>query len=408
MKLFEDLQYRGLVHSFSDPELIDKLNNEKLTFYLGTDPTGESLHVGHLVVFLLAKRLEMKGHKPLLLIGGATGFIGDPRPGNEREFLSKETLEHNTISLFNQVQKLFKCQMVNNYDWTKDLSFIDFLRKYGKHFSINYLLAKESVASRLQTGISFTEFSYNLMQAMDFHHLYLTENCTLQIGGQDQWGNLLSGLDLIRKLEKKAECYCLTAPLLTKADGGKFGKSEGGESIWLSEDKTSVYEFYQYWINTADNDCESRLKTFTFLDKAQIDELAQAIKTAPEKREAQKILAFEVTKVVHGEDKTKEAIMLSEKLFTGDISNLTKQQIESAFKGIEASAQTEISLIDALITLKLAVSKREAREFIQNGSISVNGIKINDSELILNASNALHKKYNIIRRGKKKYAYIIH
>ena len=273
MKLYDDLVWRGLIKDFSSPDLIDKLNNEKLTFYIGTDPTADSLHLGHLSSFLISKRLKDYGHNPILLVGGGTGLIGDPRPTAERDTIVKEELFKNTECLKNQVQRLFGFKVVNNYDWIKDISAIDFLRDYGKHFNVNYMINKETVKSRLDSGISYTEFSYQILQALDFEHLFKTKNCQLQIGGQDQWGNITSGLELIRKLHgTEAEAYGLTIPLFTKSDGTKFGKTEGG-AIWLDATKTTPYAFYQFWINTPDNDVIRELKQFTFLTKEEIEEI---------------------------------------------------------------------------------------------------------------------------------------
>ena len=263
MTLFEELKWRELIYMITDESLIDKVNNGELTFYLGTDPTGDSLHVGHLLVYIFAKRLEMHGHHPVFLIGGATGSIGDPKPGSERKLLSMETIQYNANSLHQQVLNLFYCKMVNNYDWTHNIDILTFLRKYGKFFNINYMINKETVKSRLDSGISYAEFSYQLLQALDFEHLYAHEGVTLQIGGQDQWGNITSGLELIRKMHGGTEtdeplAYGMTVPLVTKSDGTKFGKSESG-AVWLDAKKTSPYEFYQFWINTPDTDVMKRL-----------------------------------------------------------------------------------------------------------------------------------------------------
>lgn len=407
MNLFEDLEYRGLVFGVTDENIKNVLNNEKISFYLGTDPTGDSLHVGHLLVFLLAKRLEKYGHKAVLLIGGATGFIGDPKPGGEREFLTHEKIESNANALYKQVKNLFNCEMVNNYDWTSNISYLDFLRDFGKLFNVAYMCNKDTVKSRLESGISYTEFSYQLLQARDFYHLYVDKNVTLQIGGQDQWGNITSGLELIRKkCGSDVKCYGLTAPLVTKSDGTKFGKSESG-SVWLDENKTSVYEFYQFWVNTPDTDVIARLKQFTFLTKEEIDKLEESFKNEPHLRLAQKALAEEVTKLVHGEDKLKEALNVTEALFSGEINKLTEKELGMLSKGLDSVTKEEINILDALIELNLASSKREAKDFVSKGAVVLNGEKITDINYIINKENAMFNKYAVLRRGKKKYAVVL-
>ena len=299
MNLFEELKWRGLIHNITDEKIIDKINNDKLTFYLGTDPTGDSLHVGHLLVFIFAKRLEKYGHKPIFLIGGATGSIGDPKPNAERKLLTKEQLNYNANSLYKQVERLFKCKMVNNYDWTYNIDILTFLRNYGKFFNVNYMINKDTVKSRLDSGISYTEFSYQILQALDFEHLFVQEGCTLQIGGQDQWGNITSGLELIRKIHgADAEAYGVTVPLFTKSDGTKFGKTEGG-AIWLDAKKTTPYAFYQFWINTPDSDVIKELKQFTFLSKEEIEKIEESFNKEPHLRVAQKALAKEMTIMIH-------------------------------------------------------------------------------------------------------------
>jgi tyrosyl-tRNA synthetase len=390
MNLYEELQWRGLVHNITDESVIDKLNTGEVTFYLGTDPTGDSLHVGHLLVFILAKRLEKYGHHPILLIGGATGFIGDPKPTAERKMLTKEQLDHNAKALYNQVESLFKCDMVNNYDWISKLDLITFLRKYGKLFNVNYMINKETVKSRLDSGISYTEFSY-------------------QIGGQDQWGNITSGLELIRKLHgNDVWAGGLTCPLFTKSDGTKFGKTEGG-AVWLDKEKTTPYEFYQFWLNTPDADVIKSLKQFTFLTKEEIEAIEVSFNEAPHLRVAQKALAKELTIMIHGEKAYDEAIKLSEALFSGKIADLTKEEIEMAFKGMQmCEIKEEIGLIDALVLVKAASSKREARDFINGGGVTINGKQIKDMNFIINKQETLGDVYTIIRRGKKNYYVIKH
>ncbi len=302
MKLFDELKWRGLIDNVTNPELEAELNDGELTFYIGTDPTGDSLHIGHYSSLLTAKRLKEAGHHPIMLVGGATGFIGDPKASGERNMLTKEVLQHNYECLSKQIQSVFGFQMVNNLDWTKDITVIDFLRDYGKHFNINTMINKDTVRRRLETGISYTEFSYMILQSLDFLHLYETYNCRLQLGGQDQWGNITSGLDLIRKKHGvDVKCYGLTMPLITKADGTKFGKSESG-TVWLDKEKTSSYALYQFLVNTEDSKVIEYLKRLTFLHREEIEALEEKVKTEPHKREAQKALAVEVVQTLHGDE----------------------------------------------------------------------------------------------------------
>ncbi len=403
MTFYEELQARGLVYNITDDSVIEKINNGGLTFYLGTDPTGDSLHVGHLLVFLLAKRFEKAGHHPILLIGGATGFIGDPKPTAERKMLSKEQLDHNAECLYKQVSSLFKCDMVNNNDWIGKIDLISFLRDYGKLFNINYMLNKETVKSRLESGISYTEFSYQILQAADFEHLYTHNNCTLQIGGQDQWGNITSGLELIRKRHgNDVWAGGFTAPLFMKSDGTKFGKSESG-TIWLDKTKTSPYAFYQFWLNTPDADVIKELKQFTFLSLDEITHLEKSFNEAPHLREAQKALAKEMTILIHGNDAYNEALKISKSLFSGDIKNLTKEELDMAFDDLPSCEfDNEIMLEDALILVNAAKSKREAREFISSGAVSVNGEPIKDTYYKLTLNDTIGNSI-ILRRGKKNY-----
>ena len=411
MNLYEDLKWRGLLYQQTDDELIEKLNNEKLTFYLGADPTADSLHIGHLLAYLVAKRLENHGHKPILVIGGGTGLIGDPSfKSSERKLLSIEDSLKNAEGISRQAKHLLpKATIVNNYDWLSSLNAIEFLRDIGKHFNVAYMMSKDSVKSRIENGISFTEFSYQIIQAWDFEHLYRNNNCTLQIGGQDQWGNITAGMELIRKIHTiEAKVYGLTFPLVTKADGTKFGKTESG-AVWLDKNKTSVYDFYQYWINTADQDVISRLKQFTFLSLDQISKLEESLKQEPEKRLAQKTLAEEITKLVHGEAELNRAIKVTDALFSGDVSNLDLEEIEMGFKNLESiELEGKSNLTDCLIELKLASSKRQARELITSNAISINGVKVNDTYFEIEKENALYQKYTIIRKGKKKYSVIKH
>ncbi len=411
MNLYEDLKWRGLLYQQTDEELTEKLNNEKLTFYLGADPTADSLHIGHLLAYLVAKRLENHGHKPILVIGGGTGLIGDPSfKSQERKLLSIEESLKNAEGIAKQARHILpEAIVVNNYDWLSSLNAIEFLRDIGKHFNVAYMMSKDSVKSRIENGISFTEFSYQIIQAWDFEHLYRNYNCVLQIGGQDQWGNITAGMELIRKIHTiEAKAYGITFPLVTKADGTKFGKTESG-AIWLDKNKTSVYEFYQYWINTADQDVIIRLKQFTFLSKEEIDKLEKSVIEEPEKRLAQKVLAEEITKTVHGENELRKALKVTDALFSGDVSNLDLEEIEMGFSDLDSVEITsEVPLIDCLVELNLASSKRQARELITSNAITINGNKETDAQIIIAKTNALFNKYTIIRKGKKKYAVIKH
>ena len=402
MTLFEELKWRGLVQDISSPELIDKLNAGGLTFYIGTDPTADSMHIGHYSSFLISKRLAKAGHHPILLIGGATGLIGDPKPTAERPMISKEEVEHNFKGLKEQAERIFGFEVVNNFDWTKDINVIDFLRDYGKYFNVNYMLAKDKVKSRLESGITYAEFSYMILQALDFMHLYQTRNCVLQVAGSDQWGNITSGIELVRKKFDK-EVYGMVMPLVTDSRGVKFGKTEGN-ALWLDRNKTSSYELYQYLINLEDCMIIDYLKKLTFLSKEEIEDIERRHKEKPELREAHKILAREVITDLHGEEAYLEAVNISEALFSGNIENFTEKDIKDAFKGIEPfKIDKDMSLVDLLIYGGICSSKREAREFISNGSISVNGKKVTDLDLVISKDISLCSKYIIIRRGKKKY-----
>ena len=411
MNLYEDLKWRGLLYQQTDDDLAEKLNQEKLVFYLGADPTADSLHIGHLLAYLVAKRLEDYGHKPILVIGGGTGLIGDPSfKSQERKLLSIEESLKNAEGIAKQAKHILpEAMIVNNYDWLSSLNAIEFLRDIGKHFNVAYMMSKDSVKSRIENGISFTEFSYQIIQAWDFEHLYRNFNCTLQIGGQDQWGNITAGMELIRKIHTiEAKVYGITFPLVTKSDGTKFGKTESG-AVWLDKNKTSVYDFYQYWINTADQDVINRLKQFTFLSKNQIEEIEESLSKEPEKRLAQKCLAEEITKLVHGENELRKAIKVTEALFSGEVSDLDIEEIEMGFSNLDSIEITEEKpLVDCLVELNIASSKRQSRELISSNAITINGNKETDLEFIIKKENALHFKYTIIRKGKKKYAIIKH
>lgn len=408
MKILEELKLRNLLFDQNDPNLEDVLEKEKVTFYLGADPTGPSLHVGHLVTFLVAKRLEMLGHKPVILIGGATGLIGDPKMQGERKMLTLDITLSNAKSLENQINNIFNFKdVVNNYDWISKINVIEFLRDYGKCFNVNNMINKETVKARLETGISYTEFSYQILQSLDWLHLYENYNCKMQIGGQDQWGNMTAGSDLIRKkLGSEANAYTFTIPLILKSDGTKFGKSEGGKSVWLDKDMTSPYEFYQFWINTPDNEVELRLKQFTFLSLEEIKEVITKWEVKKEERLAQKVLAKEITTFVHGKDLTDEAIKISEALFSGNYKELTAKEIKMGFSDLVHVNGLNKNLIDVLIETTLASSKREARDFISSGAVTLNGEKCQDLAKILTKEDAIEGTVIVLRRGKKKYALV--
>lgn len=401
MKLYDELKWRGLIKDVTSPELEEKLNNGGMTFYIGTDPTADSLHIGHLSSFLISKRLANAGHHPILLIGGATGRIGDPRPTTEREMKTVEEVEHNIECLIKQVKELFGFEVVNNYDWSKDINFIDFLRDYGKYFNINYMLDKDIIRRRLETGITYTEFSYMIMQALDFLHLYETKNCTLQVAGSDQWGNITAGVDLIKKKLGK-EAYAFTMPLVTDSTGKKFGKSEGN-ALWLDKTKTSSYEIYQFLINAEDEKVIDYLKIYTFLTKEEIEEIERQHKEKPELRLAQKALAKGIITFLHGEEEYLKAVRISDALFSGNVKELSLEEIEDGFKDVPNFKMEELSLIDVLVNNHIASSKREAREFIQAGSISMNGEKMLEENQMITKELAIENKVIVIRRGKKKY-----
>lgn len=405
MGIYEELEWRGLIRDVSDPSLKEKLNKGGMTFYIGTDPTGDSLHIGHFSSFLICKRLKDAGHHPILLVGGGTGLIGDPKPDSERPMITYEQVNHNFNCLKAQAEKLFGFEVVNNYDWLKNISFIDFLRDYGKFFNVNYMLQKDIIARRLDEGITYTEFSYMIMQAMDFWYLNKHRNVELQVAGQDQWGNITAGIELIRRKEGK-EAYGFTMPLLTKSDGTKFGKTNG-KAIWLDINKTSAYEMYQFFINSEDTKVIDYLKFLTFLSKEEIEELDKKNQEAPHLREAHQALAREVITFIHGRDAYDEAVKISHALFSGDIKALTAKEIEMGFGDLPSiNLHDNLTLVDALIEASLAKSKREAREFIQNGAVSLNGDKCQDLEHILSTSDAIEGKFIVIRRGKKLYALI--
>ena len=411
MSLYEELKWRNLIKDVSDEKLVqDLLDNQKIKFYCGFDPTGESLTIGHLVQIVRMKLLSTYGHTPVVLIGGATGLIGDPRATSERQLLTLEQSLKNAQLIKEQISRFLdpeKTIYVNNNDWIKDIDMISFLRDYGKNFSINYMLAKENVQSRLATGISYTEFSYMLIQAIDFLHLYETMDVKLQFGGSDQWGNITTGLELIRKTLGDNDAAGLSSPLLLKSDGTKFGKSESG-AIWLDSELTSPYEVYQYFLNTSDTDVVNYLKNLTLLSRKEIEELAISVEKEPEKRLAQRRRAEEVVKFIHGEKALDEALQVTEALFTGDFSNLAEPLFKSVAKALDHIVVEEnISLLKAIVDTKLASSNREAREFINNGAISINGNKITNLEAEITKDDALYNKYVVLKRGRRKNSLVI-
>ncbi|UOR11911.1 tyrosine--tRNA ligase [Halobacillus amylolyticus] len=419
MDILTDLEKRGLINQITDEEGLRKhLNEKQVTLYCGFDPTGDSLHIGHLVPALLLKRFQEAGHRPIALVGGGTGMIGDPSGrSTERQLNSAEVVLGYSEKLSNQLAKLLNFDegenaavARNNHEWLSQMTVIDFLRDTGKHFGINYMLAKDSVESRIESGISFTEFSYMILQALDFQQLNAKESCTLQIGGSDQWGNITAGLEYIRRSaagEKEVEAYGLTMPLITKADGSKFGKTAGG-AIWLDPEKTTPYEFYQFWINADDRDVIQFLKYFTFLSHEDIAELEKEVEAQPEKRMAQRRLAEEMTRLIHDEEALKQAERISEALFSGDIKALSGNEIEQGFKDVPAyhSEEKQPALIELLVTAGISSSKRQAREDINNGAIYINGDRNQDLKHIINETDRIEDQFTIIRRGKKKYFLI--
>ena len=401
MTLYEDLKWRGLVQDISDDALIDKLNNESITFYIGTDPTADSMHIGHYSSFLISKRLAKYGHKLILLVGGATGLIGDPKPTAERPMISKEEVEKNFIGLKKQAEDIFGFEVVNNYDWTKDINVIDFLRDYGKYFNVSYMLAKDKVKSRMESGITYAEFSYMILQALDFMHLYETRGVTLQVAGSDQWGNITSGIELVRRKLGK-EVYGMVMPLVTDSNGVKFGKTEGN-ALWLDKNKTSSYELYQYLINLEDSMIIEYLKKLTFLTKEEIEDIEKRHNENPHLREAHKALAKEVITDLHGKEEYEKAVKISEALFSGKVKELSKDEILMGFKDVPSfDVKAGTILIDMLIDNGICQSKREAREFLNAGSISINDEKVSDENMIIDKTIAIDNELLVIKRGKKK------
>ena len=409
MTLFEELKWRGLIKDMAGDDLEKIINSCNATFYWGTDPTADSLHIGHYSSLITVKRLARAGHHPILLVGGATGLIGDPRPTAEREIISYEKVQQNFLGIKKQVEDIFhgNVDVVNNYDWTKDINILEFLREVGKYININYMLDKDIIKRRLETGITFAEFAYTLLQGYDFLHLYETRNCIMQVEGSDQWGNITTGIDLInKKIGKNA--YAFTMPLILDSKGEKFGKS-AGNALWLDKKKTSSYEFYQYLINSDDVKIEEYLKVFTFLTPEEIMDIMQKHRDHPEERLAQKTLAREFITDLHGKEEYEKALRISEALFSGNIKSLTSEELHDAFNNIPSNEiKEDMNIVDLLVQTGICSSKREAREFVLNSSISVNGEKINSLEFIVKSSNAIVDNYTVIRKGKKKYFVIKH
>lgn len=400
MTLVEELKWRGLMKDISSPELEEKLNQGGLTFYIGTDPTADSLHVGHLSSFLISKRLKDAGHNPILLVGGGTGMIGDPRPTTERAMIAKEEVAKNFESLKSQVERIFGFEVVNNNDWYQDINIIDFLRDYGKYFNINYMLDKDIIRRRLDSGITYTEFSYMILQALDFKYLHEHKNVDLQCAGSDQWGNITAGIDLIRK-STGDEVYGFTMPLVTDSQGKKFGKSEGN-ALWLDKEKTSSYRLYQFFTNVEDSMVIDYLKIYTFLSKEEIERLEKSNQEHPELREAHKALAREIITFLHGKEEYERAVNLADHLFHNTFSDLTKKDIEDLFGNEQIKeVQENQTIADLIVQIGAASSKREAREFITNGAISINGEKVTDINTMINESMFIEGVYIIVKRGKK-------
>ncbi|HDK8020988.1 TPA: tyrosine--tRNA ligase [Staphylococcus aureus] len=410
--LIEDLKWRGLIYQQTDEQGIeDLLNKEQVTLYCGADPTADSLHIGHLLPFLTLRRFQEHGHRPIVLIGGGTGMIGDPSGKSEERVLqTEEQVDKNIEGISKQMHNIFEfgtdhgAVLVNNRDWLGQISLISFLRDYGKHVGVNYMLGKDSIQSRLEHGISYTEFTYTILQAIDFGHLNRELNCKIQVGGSDQWGNITSGIELMRRMYGQTDAYGLTIPLVTKSDGKKFGKSESG-AVWLDAEKTSPYEFYQFWINQSDEDVIKFLKYFTFLGKEEIDRLEQSKNEAPHLREAQKTLAEEVTKLIHGEDALNDAIRISQALFSGDLKSLSAKELKDGFKDVPqvTLSNDTTNIVEVLIETGISPSKRQAREDVNNGAIYINGERQQDVNYALAPEDKIDGEFTIIRRGKKKY-----
>ncbi len=416
MNIFEELKARGLVFQTTDEEaLVKALTEGQVSYYSGYDPTADSLHLGHLVPILVMRHLQLAGHKPYALVGGATGLIGDPSfKDAERSLQTKDTVDGWVTKIQGQLSRFLdfengdnKAQMVNNYDWFSGISFIDFLRDVGKYFTVNYMMSKESVKKRIETGISYTEFAYQIMQGYDFYELNDKHNVTLQIGGSDQWGNMTAGTELLRRKADKTG-HVMTVPLITDSTGKKFGKSEGN-AVWLDADKTSPYEMYQFWLNVMDEDAVRFLKIFTFLSLDEIAEIENAFDAARHERLAQKILAKEVVTLVHGEEAYHQALNITEQLFAGNIKNLSATELKQGLSNVPnyaVQAEDNLNIVELLVTSGIVNSKRQAREDVQNGAIYVNGERVQDLDYNLSDSDKIDGELTVIRRGKKKYSVL--
>lgn len=413
MNFLEELQWRGLVKDCTNLEALQKQLETPTTVYCGFDPTADSLHVGHLQQIMLLKRYQKAGHKAIALAGGFTGMIGDPRPTTERKLLQHEDVLHNVqciqqqLSMFIDFEGENPALLANNNDWLEKMTTLDFLRDFGKQFNIAYMLQKDTIKKRVDTGLSYLEFSYTILQAIDFYHLFKEYNCRIQIGGSDQWGNLTSGMDLIKKLEgSDTAVFGITSPLITKSDGSKFGKSEG-KNIWLDPTRTSAYDFYQFWLNTPDDSAVDYLKRLSMKTPEEILALEASLKEAPEKREAQKALANELTIYVHGKEGLERALRISETLFSGDFMSLSPSELREGLSDAKKVLVTSgIGVIDALVAADISKSKSNARQLIQQGSISINGIKITELDGTLEKEEAIDQSFMIIKKGKKNY-YIV-
>lgn len=414
--LLDDLAWRGLLYQQTDAEGMEQLlSKEKVSLYCGVDPTADSMHIGHIVPLLILRRFQMHGHRPILLVGGATGMIGDPSGrSEERQLQTTEQIDLNVQGIKKQMEQIFDfntdngAQMVNNRDWIGSMDVIEFLRDFGKLININYMLGKDSISSRLDTGLSFTEFAYTLIQGIDFNHLYDHFGCRVQVGGSDQWGNITTGLEVIRKThDDNTKAFGITIPLVTKADGTKFGKSASG-SVWLDAKKTSPYEFYQFWINTADSDVIKYLKIFTFLEREEIEALEVTVENEAHLRKAQATLAEEMTRLIHGQEALDQAIRISQALFSGNLKALTASEMKDAFKDVPSVEMTkdEKSIVDFIVEATVSPSKRQGREDVTNGAISINGEKVTDVAYVVSGADRLEDEFMIIRRGKKNYKMI--
>ncbi len=413
MEFFDELKWRGLVKDVVDEEGLREKLKQPLTCYCGFDPTGPALHVGHLQQILLLRRYQKQGHHVIALCGGATGMIGDPRPTTERQLQSLDTIAYNVECIRKQLEHFLSFEgenpatMENNYKWLGNMNLLMFLRDYGKYFNINYMLNKDIVASRLDSGISFTEFTYTILQAADFLHLFEEYNCILQIGGSDQWGNLTSGCELIRKVKGDVKVFGCTSPLITRSDGSKFGKSEGGKSVWLDPERTSAYEFYQFWLNTPDSDVIDYLKRLSMRTPEEIMDLAKQQEEAPHLRAAQKALAEELTEIVHGREGLEKALKITETLFGGDLRSLSAKELkEGLYDAPKSEVEEGLTLTDVLVNSGIAKSKREARELINGNSIALNGEKVKDTELVINKDLAIENELVVIKKGKKNYTVV--